>query len=162
MKCPNLAIFILENSSLKRSQWAHKEVDLAMHPTQSLVLCSVKNEILDLFDFITLVNELIKCDNNELNVCKKCVSTKLPTVSSVRVTISGLCKLTVIADKGATVQSTVVTKTRSSLISRTGVAPRLDLGLQRLLRPSWARGSAGSMRGEVSSPVFVTLGGRQL
>ena len=32
-------------------------------------------------------------------------------------TISGLCKLTVIADKRATVQSTVVTKTCSSLIS---------------------------------------------
>ena len=32
-------------------------------------------------------------------------------------TISGLCKLTVIADKGATVQSTVVAKTCSSLIS---------------------------------------------
>ena len=32
-------------------------------------------------------------------------------------TISGLCKLTVIADKRATVQSTVVTKTCSSLFS---------------------------------------------
>ena len=39
------------------------------------------------------------------------------TVPTARVTISGLWKLTVIADKRATVQSTVVTKTRSSLIS---------------------------------------------
>ena len=37
------------------------------------------------------------------------------TVPTARVTISGLWKLTVIADKRATVQSTVVTKTCSSL-----------------------------------------------
>ena len=41
---------------------------------------------------------------------------------------------------------------------RTGAVPRLDLGLQGLLYPSWARESAGRMRGEVSSSVFVTLG----
>ena len=45
---------------------------------------------------------------------------------------------------------------------RTGAVPRLDLGLQRPLHPSWARKSAGCMRGEVSSSVFVTLGCRQL
>ena len=39
------------------------------------------------------------------------------TVSGACVTISGLCELTVIADKRATVQSTVVTKTCSSVIS---------------------------------------------
>ena len=32
---------------------------------------------------------------------------------------------------------------------RTGAVPRLELGLQRLLHPSWARESAGCMRGEV-------------
>ena len=45
---------------------------------------------------------------------------------------------------------------------RTGAVPRLDLELQRLLHPSWARESAGCMRGEPSSSVFVTLGCRQL
>ena len=30
---------------------------------------SVKNEILDLLSFITLVNELIKCEIDKLNVC---------------------------------------------------------------------------------------------
>ena len=29
----------------------------------------VKNEILDLFNFITLIHELIRCQNNKLNVC---------------------------------------------------------------------------------------------
>ena len=29
----------------------------------------VKDEILDLFNFITLMNELIKFDNDQLNVC---------------------------------------------------------------------------------------------
>ena len=38
-------------------------------------------------------------------------------ISNVCVAISSLCKLTVIADERATVQSTVVTKTCSSLIS---------------------------------------------
>ena len=32
---------------------------------------------------------------------------------------------------------------------RTGSVPRLDLGLQRLLHPSWARESAGRRRDEV-------------
>ena len=45
---------------------------------------------------------------------------------------------------------------------RTWAAPRLDPGLQRLLHPSWARESAGGIKGEVSSSVFVTLGCRQL
>ena len=45
---------------------------------------------------------------------------------------------------------------------RTGAVPRLDLGLQRLLHPSWARESADRVRGEVSSSVFVSLGCRQL
>ena len=44
---------------------------------------------------------------------------------------------------------------------RTGAVPRLDLGLQRLLYPSWAQESAGRMR-EVLGSVFVTLGCRQL
>ena len=35
---------------------------------------------------------------------------------------------------------------------------RLDLGLQRLLHPSWALESASRMGGEVSSSVFVTVG----
>ena len=30
---------------------------------------SEKTESLDLFSFITLINELIKCDNDKLNVC---------------------------------------------------------------------------------------------
>ena len=39
------------------------------------------------------------------------------SVSNVCVTISGLCKLTVIADKGATVQSTVAKKVEFVVIS---------------------------------------------
>ena len=30
---------------------------------------SVRNEILDLFNFNALINELIKCDNDKSNVC---------------------------------------------------------------------------------------------
>ena len=45
---------------------------------------------------------------------------------------------------------------------RKQVQERQDLGLQRLLRPSWARESAGRMKGEVSSSVSVTLGCLQL
>ena len=76
---------------------------------------TVTNEILDLFNFTALINDLIKCNNDKLNVCYSVC--QLPTVSHVCVTISGLCKLTVIADKQVTVQSTVVTKTCLSLIS---------------------------------------------
>ena len=43
-----------------------------------------------------------------------------------------------------------------------GAVLRLDLGLQRLLHPSWAWESASRMGGEVLSLVFVTLGCRQL
>ena len=42
------------------------------------------------------------------------------------------------------------------------MAPRLDLGLQRLLHPSLARESSGRLRGQVSSSIFVTLVCRQL
>ena len=45
------------------------------------------------------------------------VCTNYSLFLTLCVTISGLCKLTVIVDKRATVQSTVVTKTCSSLIS---------------------------------------------
>ena len=44
---------------------------------------SVKNEILDLLSFITLVNELIKCEIDQLNVCNEVCVNLLPTVSSV-------------------------------------------------------------------------------
>ena len=40
----------------------------------------------------------------------------------------------------------------------TGAVLRLDLGLQRLLPPSWSLESASRMEGEVSSSMFVTLG----
>ena len=46
--------------------------------------------------------------------------------------------------------------------ARTGTDPRLNLGLQRLPHPSWARESAGRMIGEVPSSIFVTLGCGQL
>ena len=58
---------------------------------------------------------IIKCDNGKFNVRNYVCVYQLPTVSSVCVTISGLCKLTVIADKRATVPSTVVTKECLSL-----------------------------------------------
>ena len=44
----------------------------------------------------------------------------------------------------------------------TGTVLQLDLGLQRLLHPSWALESVSRMGGEVSSSVFVTLGCHQL
>ena len=72
---------------------------------------------MSLFDFFfsTLINDSIKCDNDKLNVCNSVFVYKLPIVSNVGVKISGLCGLTVIADKRETVQSTVVTNTCSSL-----------------------------------------------
>ena len=44
------------------------------------------------------------------------------------------------------------------MIEATAAVLPLDLGLQRLLQPSWALESASGMGGEVSSSVFVTLG----
>ena len=71
---------------------------------------TVKNEILDLFNFITLINELIKCDNGKLNAIK-CVSINHPLFLTYVWQIN--------SDNGqeTTVQSTVATKTCSSLIS---------------------------------------------
>ena len=66
--------------------------------------------------FIASVCEMIQCDGDKSNVYNVC-GYWLPTVSSLCVTGGGLCELTVTADKRATVQSTVVTKTCSSLIS---------------------------------------------
>ena len=44
----------------------------------------------------------------------------------------------------------------------TGTVLRLDLGLRRLLHPSWALESASRMGSEVSSSIFITLGCHQL
>ena len=44
----------------------------------------------------------------------------------------------------------------------TGTVLQLDLGLQRLLHPSWDLESVRCMGSEVSSSVFVTLGCHQL
>ena len=62
-----------------------------------------------------------------------------------------------LAQPEGTVNAPLLTFTKSKFKNdRPRAVLRLDLGLQRLLHPSWVRESAGRMRG------FVTLGCRQL
>ena len=64
-----------------------------------------------------------------------------------------------LAQPEGTVNAQLLTFTKSKFRNdRPGAVLRLDLGLQRLPRPSWGRESASRKRGKVSSSVFVTLG----
>ena len=67
--------FFYTNFEKELRDWMHQKMTTKLQKRHALlklyVFVRVKNDILDLINFITLINKLIKCDNDKLNVCNQ-------------------------------------------------------------------------------------------
>ena len=67
--------FFYTNFEKELRDWMHQKMTTKLQNRHALlklyVFVGVKNDILDLINFITLINKLIKCDNDKLNVCNQ-------------------------------------------------------------------------------------------